>query len=114
MYSKVTLGLLLLVLIAVGRGAWDIHQKAVIEVTERDITARALTDLQTRTSELQKSLVDLKSEQGIEATVRQKYTVARTGEEVVVVVDDNEKKGKNGDAVEQKSLWQHFVSFFKN
>ena len=112
MYSKVTLGVLLLVLIAMGRGAWDIHQKALVAQTERNITERSLTDLQSRTSELQKSLVGLKSDQGIEEAVRQKYTVVRQGEAVVVVVDDKPKKGENSDAVNTRSVWSSITSFF--
>jgi len=112
LYSKVTLVILFIILLAVGRGAWSIHQKAKIAVSERDIAERSLLQLESRTAELQKSLTRLKSEQGIEEEVRQKYTVALPGEEVVVVVDDVAKKGKNSEAVETKSFWQRFVSFF--
>ena len=112
LYSKVTLVVLFVVLVAVGRGAWAIHQKAEIARSEREIAMRALTELETRTVELQASLELLKSERGIEEAVRQKYTVARPGEEVVVVVDDSSKKGKNSEVMEQKSYWQNFISFF--
>ena len=112
MYSKVTILALFVVLIAVGKGAWEIHQKAVIAETERDITAKELADVQTRTSELEASLAQLKSNQGIETEVRQKYSVARPGEEVVVVVDGSAKKSENGEAVGKKSFWQQFISFF--
>lgn len=112
LYSKVTIAVLFVVLFAVGKGAWAIHQKAGIARSERDIAERALSELETRTAELQESLALLKSERGIEEAVRQKYTVARPGEEVVVVVDDSAKKGKNGEAMEQKSYWQNFISFF--
>jgi len=111
MYSKLTLAVLFVVLLAVGRGSWDIYQKAVVAETERAIAEKALTDIQNRTIELQTSLERLKSTQGIEAEVRQKYTVARPGEEVVVVVDDSSKKGENSGVVSEKSLWQRITSF---
>lgn len=112
LYSKVTIAVLFVVLFAVGKGAWSIHQKAEIARSERDIARRALSELEARTTELQTSLVVLKSERGIEEAVRQKYTVAKPGEEVVVVVDDSLKKGENGEAMAGRSLWQSFVSFF--
>ncbi|MBI5078231.1 MAG: hypothetical protein HZB11_02615 [Candidatus Yonathbacteria bacterium] len=112
MYSKASLVTLFIVLIAAGRGAWGIHQKAVIAETERDIALRSLSDFTSRITELQASLARVKSNQGLESEIRQKYTVARPGEEVVIVVDDIAKKGKNGEAIDSKSLWQQFVSFF--
>lgn len=111
-YSKVSLAVLFVVFLAVGKGSWDIHEKAVVAQTERDIAARSLAGLQARTTELQASLTELKSSQGIEEAVRQKYTVAKPGEEVVVVVDDSAKKGENGDVSSEKSFWQKIASFF--
>lgn len=111
-YSKVTLLVLFIILVAIGRGAWGVHQKALIAQTEREIALRSLAEIQSRTAELETSLVQLKSKQGIESAVRQKYSVGKPGEEVVVVVDDNPKKGKNGEAGNGKSLWQRFVSVF--
>ena len=113
MYSKVALFVLLVVLFVVGRGTWDIYQKTSVAQTERDIAMRALADIQSRTTELQDSFVRLRSDRGIEEEVRQKYTVARPWEEVVVVVDDGEKIGKNGEAEDTKSLWQRFITIFR-
>ena len=96
----------------VGRGAWNTHQKAQIARSERDIAERAFTEMESRSSELQASLIRLKSDRGIEEEVRQKYTVARPGEEVVIIVDDSVKKGENSEAMDNKNPWQYFVSLF--
>lgn len=112
LYSKVTLFTLAVLVFFVGRGAWNTHEKAQIARSERNIAERALLDLEARSSELQASLIRLKSERGIEEEVRQKYTVARPGEEVVIVVDDSAKKGENSETVAEKGLWQSFVSIF--
>lgn len=112
LYSKVTLFILAVLVFFVGRGAWNTHEKAQIARSERNIAERALLDLEARSSELRASLIRLKSERGIEEEVRQKYTVARPGEEVVIVVDDSVKKGENGETVAGKGLWSSFVSFF--
>lgn len=112
LYSKVTIFVLFLVLVVVVRGAWSIHKKAQIALSERDIAARALIDIESRTVELEKSMARFNSEQGIEEEIRQKYTVAKEGEEVVVVVDDNHKKGKNGEVGEKKGFFQQIKDFF--
>lgn len=112
LYSKVTLFILAVFVFFVGRGAWNTHEKAQIARSERDIAERALAELESRTSELQASLIRLKSDRGIEEEVRQKYTVARIGEEVVVVVDDSMKKSENGEAVAKKSFWKSLELLF--
>ena len=111
LYAKATLFALFVVLVLVARGAWQIHQKAVIARAERDEAARSLSDIQGRTNELTESLTKLKSDRGREEEIRQKFTVATPGEEVVVVVDENAKKGKNSEASEQ-SLWSRILGFF--
>ena len=112
LYSKVTLLVIAILVFFVGRGAWNTHQKAQIARSERNIAERSLTELESRTSELQASLIRLKSSRGIEEEVRQKYTVARPGEEVVIVVDDSVKKGENGETVAEKGFLKTVLSFF--
>ena len=111
LYSKASLVILVIILIFVSKGAWGIYQKAQIARTERDIALRSLTEIEYRTAELQASIVNLKSERGTEEALRQKYTVGRAGEEVVVVVDEDAKKSKNGE-VEEKSFWHELLSIF--
>jgi cell division protein FtsB len=79
LYSKYTLVVLLLVLVWVAKGAWGVHQKAKIAISERDIVQHSFDDLTARTTELNASLDRIKSQKGIEEEVRQKYTVARPG-----------------------------------
>lgn len=112
LYSKATLVVLFLLVVVIGRGAWQIHQKAVIAQGERVQAARATEELNLRAQGLEKSLVRLRSPEGAEEEVRQKYTVARPSEEVVIVVDENAKKGKNGEGVSKRSLWDRFTSLF--
>lgn len=112
LYSRVTLAVLFVVLVLVARGAWGIHQKAQIAISEREIAEHALRDLEERTAELDTTLGRLKSGSGMEAEIRQKFDVARSNEEVVEIVDDTSKKGENDEAVDSKSLWQNITSFF--
>jgi cell division protein FtsB len=110
-YSKATLIALAILLIFIADGAWNIYQKATIARGERERAAKELSDLRTRSAELQASLARLQSERGVEEDVRQKFTVARPGEDVVVVVDDTAKKSENSEAG-SKSIWAHIASFF--
>lgn len=112
LYSKASLVVLLGVLFVAGRGVWRIQEKVSVARAERDLAVRSFADIESRTKELQASLARLKSDRGIEEEIRQKFTVALPGEEVVVVVDESAKKGKNGEAVQNQNLWLRIVSFF--
>lgn len=112
LYSRVTLAVLALALFLVARGAWGIHQKAQIAISERGIAEHSLGELESRTAELKASLERLKSRRGVEEEIRQKFDAALPNEEVVKIVDDSAKKGENSEAAGSKSPWQQFVSFF--
>lgn len=112
LYSKITLIILAVMVFFVGRGAWNTHMKAQIARSEQNISERMLAEMESRNYELQASLIRLKSARGIEEEVRQKYAVARIGEEVVIVVDDSVKKGENDETTVEKGFWQRFVSIF--
>lgn len=111
LYSKATLLVLLGVSIFVTRGAWQVYQKAAIARAERVEAERSLAELDARTEGFEASIARLKSEQGIEEEIRQKFTVARPNEEVVVIVDETDKKSKNGEVPREQSFWKKLLNF---
>lgn len=112
LYAKTTLAVLVLVLVLVARGAWGVHEKALIARAERAEALASLQDLSVRSQELQESLERLKSDQGVEEELRQKFAVAKSGEEVVVVVDETAQNGKNTQIAET-GFWDRFVAWFR-
>ncbi len=112
LYSKATILVLLVVLVFVARGTWEIHEKATIARAERDQASRTLADVDGREAELEASLILRRTDQGIEDEIRQKFTVARPWEEVVVVVDESAKKGKNDEGA-GKGFWTMFLKLWK-
>lgn len=79
-------GLLILVAIAL-RGAWGVYKKSQ-ESRELKIEAEAtLSDLESREKELRADISALKSDRGVEAELRERYDLAKEGENVVVIVD---------------------------
>lgn len=112
LYAKATLGVLFVAFIVVARGAWRMYQKASIARAERAEAEQSLADLAERAGGLKESITRLKSARGVEEEIRQKFTVVRPGEEVVVVVDESGKKGKNG-TLGAPSPWTRFFEFLK-
>lgn len=113
LYAKATLGVLFVLSVIVARGAWQVYQKAAIARAERVEAESSLGELVSRTKGLEESIDRLKSERGVEEEIRQKFTVARPGEEVVIVVDETSKKGKNGASDGTIASWMKFLEFWK-
>ena len=113
LYAKATLFVLFVILIFVVRGTYQVYQKAHIARTEQKEVEKSFNELSLHTNELEQSVERLRSEQGIEWEIRQKFTVARPGEEVVVIVDESTKKSKNGEAEERQSFWQMVVALWQ-
>lgn len=113
LYAKATLFVLLAVSIFVARGAWQVYQKAAIARAERVEAERSLAELKARAGGFEASIARLKSERGIEEEIRQKFTVAHPNEEIVVIVDETDKKSKNGEAPREQSFWKKFLNIFR-
>lgn len=113
LYSKASIFLLFVVFLVVLHGVWKIHEKASIARAESEEAIRILTETQAHSDELKKSLDKLKTDHGFEEEVRQKFAVARPGEEVVVVVDESDKKSENGEGPSTGSFWEWITGFFK-
>lgn len=113
LYSKITLLVLFVACVLVARGAWGVYQKARIADSERNQALKAREELQGRAAELEASLTRLRSDQGVEEELRQKFTVAQPGESVVIVVDETDKTSKNSDTAKEGGFWSRVVDFFK-
>jgi len=91
--------------------AWSVFQKERIVKNELNRTAEYLADLDERESALQATLSALETERGIESEVRQRFPLAKSGEEVIVLLDAKDS-AVDSDASLRKSIWQSFWGLF--
>ena len=79
--------LLILVAVFLAGATWEVYEKEVGARAELDaVTARRDT-LEERKETLTTDLTALKSDRGMEAELRERFPVAKDGEEVIVLVD---------------------------
>lgn len=91
LYSPVSLGLLalfILFMISVVYQRYTIEQEMVGRRVEAE---EHLKTLEARRTELEKKVEYLNNERGIEAEMRRNFDVARPGEQVVIILDDEKK-----------------------
>jgi len=88
-YSRITLAVVLLLCAALSLSVYDRY------TIEREMAARLsdkekeLQKVQKRQSELEKQVEYLSDERGVEAEIRKHFDVAKEGEQVIVLVDNN-------------------------
>lgn len=111
-YSKITLVLLLVFVVFLGKQVYDIYTKNKLSRESLSITTKDYEALKTRERMLSLEIERLKTERGIEEEIRNKYDVAKPGEEVVVIVDKDRKSSSTEDS-EVGGLWQKFLNLFK-
>ncbi|MDD4989192.1 MAG: septum formation initiator family protein [Candidatus Pacebacteria bacterium] len=87
LYSKTTLFVLCLAIFFVGRATWGVYQKEKESQQNLELTERQLDDLQKRNDYLTSEIKKLSSPSGVEEEIRQKFRVAKAGEQMAVIID---------------------------
>jgi len=117
MSSPITLVLSLVLLVLLGRAAFNIHTKAI--EGERKLTeAQAnLAKLETNRDSIQSRIAELSTDAGVEASMREKFHAVMPGESVAVIIDADAGKRRTVTMTATtsvsvpevpKSWWQRF------
>jgi len=115
LYSKVTLGVLVLVLIVMIHPTWKIFQKSRESKMNLERAEAELVDLEIRKGRLAANVAYLNTEVGRDQEIRNKFGVAREGETMVVIVRD-EHESTDGETVPERGFfsrtWSGILGIF--
>jgi cell division protein FtsB len=103
------LALLAFLLSLTGWREYESMQKAQARYAD---VAEKLVEYEAREQELEAELADLQDPRGIEATLRERYSVAKEGEVVVVLTGETEEELQE-EVEEKKGVWMRMVDFFQ-
>ena len=78
--------LFIFVIIALS-SVWSIYQKERESSALKQQAQAQLTDLETREKQLRTDVGTLKTDRGMEAVIRQQYTMGKKGEGLIVIID---------------------------
>ncbi len=79
------------------KGAWGVHLKMKESQDSLVKVHQSLQVAQKRETELTTSIDTLKTPEGIEREIRSKFNVAKSGEEVIMVVDTTQNESSTDD-----------------
>lgn len=87
---------LALLCVVLGRGAWGIYQKNRLAGENKDATQQRLAEIEERQKTVEAKLAKIKTKQGLEEEIRQALPVAKEGEHLIVIVDEEKTIGGEG------------------
>jgi len=108
-YNRVTLGLLLLVVLWSAHSTWGVYQKKVESEKMMELSIKHVEGLRERQGELNTKIEGLNSSEGVEEEIRSRFSVAKEGESVVILLEDREDTEQNTE--KSTSIWQKVREF---
>jgi len=103
------LGLLALLgaVVVAGSGVWNVYQKERESAGLREQAENHQADLLEREGRLKKDIATLQTDRGMEAALREQYSLAEQGEGLIVIVDP-----QTPESVQATSTWGGWVHKF--
>jgi cell division protein FtsB len=103
LYSPLTFIILGALIFIVLYNVWDMYQKSRRTAEALQKTRDAYDVLAAREGFLEERLEQLSTEAGVESEIRERFGVAKAGEEVIVVLSEEESRPS---VPKEKGLWE--------
>ncbi len=85
-YSNVLIFFLFIILVLVAKGVWNIYLKERLAIADKVERGEDIASLKSREVFLENELNRLKTENGVEREIREKFNVKKDGENVAVIL----------------------------
>lgn len=111
--SPITLALAVILLVLVGRASIKIYLRAADSSMRLDEAEATLVRMESKRADLEGRIADLSTEEGIKASIREKYHAVEPGEAVAVIVSNDSQKASASEAdrpaTRELSWWQKIL-----
>jgi len=94
---------------------WRILTKALDSIKFRNLAEANLDALEKREAELFAKVADLETESGIDREIRERFPVAKQGEEVIMIINaDKERVFEEGAIQGAPTFWQRMKDWWES
>lgn len=80
---------------------------------KKEAILEEIEELKQKEQILNSNILKLKTEEGVEEIIREKYQVAKEGEKVIIIVDNDRDVNKKYQEETRHSFWRWFCDIFK-
>lgn len=114
-YSPIFLAVLFLLFIYFAYKVFLLARKYRESVNNKEIVSNELVNLVERKDALAKDIAKMRTKEGIEEIIRNKYQVVKKGEKMVVIVgeDNDSSLNKNIGSLTSYNFWKWLKNIFK-
>ncbi|TSC70648.1 MAG: hypothetical protein CEO12_228 [Parcubacteria group bacterium Gr01-1014_46] len=109
-YHRVTLGLLFILVALALHSTWKVYLKRRESLMMKEASITRLKELDSRNQELESKIKKLGTVSGVEEEIRSKFSVAKSDENVVIIV--REDGGSTTPKAEKTGFWAKLISLF--
>lgn len=110
-YSNLTIIVLILLIVLLGRGIFGLYKKYQITKTDYVYVDKEVEDARKKMEINEEKLADIKTEEGEEKYIRETYPVKKDGENVIVVYN---APASTYEIPKNESKWEIFKDFWLN
>ncbi len=110
LYSKVSLILLIFIIIILLLQLFGVYNKHQISKSNLAKTTTNLNIVKEKEEYLKNEIERLESKRGIEEEIREKYGFVKPGEEIIVILNQQDDLDQNDKT--EINLWTKFLSWF--
>ncbi len=112
-YSPIVLFILLAVLVFFSFSIWGLFERYQQTTQLKKIAKEEYEQLSERIEDLNQDISELSTEEGKEGIIRVKYQVAKEGEKVLSIVEENQSAQEEEEG-ESEKLRKSFFDFLKD
>ncbi len=112
MYHRVTLVVLFVLVLFALHSTWSVYRKKIDSEEMKEISAAQVDGLKKRESDLESKIDKLATVYGVEEEIRSKFSVAKDGENMVVIIPDEKQKASTTS--QKKGVWYIIKNLFNN
>ncbi|OGI88453.1 hypothetical protein A2995_01465 [Candidatus Nomurabacteria bacterium RIFCSPLOWO2_01_FULL_33_24] len=109
-YSRIILFFLILISIFLAYNLLEKFKDHQETTSAKRIAKEKLEELEKQESNLQSKIINLQTEQGIEEDIREKFRVGKEGEELIIIIEDQNSSEEDLKNQNKKG----FLDFLKN
>jgi cell division protein FtsB len=111
-YSKTSIVILLIILFIILRASWGVYAKEKESNQNKTEDQIRLEALQQREEQLSSDILKLETPAGIEQDIRQNFRMAKSGEQLAIILDSNKLSQSPPQQSFWEKIWGGIKSFF--
>jgi len=111
-YSRTMYTFLFVILLFVAQATWNVYEKYQETKENRQHVEEKLIKLQKRESEVKNRTQHLRSREGVEREIREKFGFVKEGEGVIIFVEPPQSQKKS--LIPKSSMWGNIFEIFKD